>query len=250
MEPKLKSRCTFGNLKLDRQGVLSKGLVLGGELASDLDRDRIIALLGDGIYTQGCVFVRELLQNAMDATRVQRLVRDRDHSAAQSHLPREAPWLWPVEVTGRDDYAIEVTTRTTRDGGVDYIVFSIRDRGIGMSPRQIKEYFLHVGKSYYTPPQFRKEYSHPSISQFGIGFLSYVHRRSYVRVHTSGHPTNRWRPQGTGSCRSLLLVEHAVLSRRPRAASNCPISICASLPDSDGDWTYPHFKTRVPTQES
>src|SRR3984893_8625953 len=103
MEPELRKRCTFGDLKVDRSAVQAKGLVLGGELSFDLDRDRIITLLGKEIYTQGCVFVRELLQNAMDATRVQ-MVCDRDRDPAWCQLPREAPWLWPSEVAGRDDY--------------------------------------------------------------------------------------------------------------------------------------------------
>jgi hypothetical protein len=183
MEPKLRKRCVFGDLKLDSEGVRARGLVLGGELSFDLDRDRIITLLGEEIYTQGCVFVRELLQNAMDATRVQ-MVRDRDQVPTLAHLPRDAPWLWPVEITGRDDYAIEVTSRAEVADGINYVVFSIRDRGIGMNPRQIKDYFLQVGKSYYTTTQFRQEYSHPPISRFGIGFLSCLMVADRIEVTT------------------------------------------------------------------
>jgi Histidine kinase-, DNA gyrase B-, and HSP90-like ATPase len=234
MDPKLRKRCTFGDLKLDYKAVRAKGLVLGGELSFNLGRDRIIALLGDEIYTQGCVFVRELLQNAMDATRVQ-MVRDRDREPAWQHLPREAPWLWPAEITGREDYAIEVTTRTESSAGVNYVVFSIRDQGIGMSPRQIKDYFLQVGKSYYTSTQFRKEYSHPPISRFGIGFLSCLTVADRIEI------TTRTRDEPAGLVLRLNSPStNFTISKAPEAKQGTTVTlwIDPAKPRPDG-WNKP-----------
>ena len=234
MEPELRKRCTFGNLKLDRDRVRAKGLTLGGELSFDIDRDRIITLLGEEIYTEGCVFVRELLQNAIDATRVQ-MVRDRDDDPGRHHLPRDAPWLWPDEFTGRDDYAIEVTTATQNDAGIVYVIFSIRDRGTGINPRQIKEYFLQVGKSYYTTTDFRKAYSHHPISRFGIGFLSRLTVADHIFV------TTRARDEPAGlSLRLNSPSTQFTVTKAPQAEPGTTVTlwIDPAKPRPDG-WSRP-----------
>lgn len=184
MEDVLASRCTFGRLVLEDE-VSAKGLILDGELSFQIDRDRILALLGDEIYSQGSVFVRELLQNSVDATRAQ-MIRDHREQilAGELDLPLDAPWEWPHEITGQDRYAIDVKTGKEEIDNDEYTIYSITDRGIGMTPRQIRENFLQIGKSYYQTPQFNEEFTFPPISHFGIGFLSCLSVADRIEVVT------------------------------------------------------------------
>ena len=226
MEPELRSRCKFGDLQLEIGDVKAKGLELGGKVSFELDLDRILALLGGEIYSQGSVFVRELLQNAVDATRAQMI---RDHraeiEAGKLPYPDGFPWDWPLELTGQDRYEIDITTGEEIIDGIPYETFSIADKGIGMTTRQITENFLQVGKSYYKTPQFGQEFRHTPISQFGIGFLSCLTVADRIEVVT--------RPRGEAFGLRLKLAlpsKHFTIEK----AADAPLGTRVSL------WFGPH----------
>jgi hypothetical protein len=185
-EPSLSKRCFFGKLVLNRDGVKALGLVLGGTVGFHLDGDKVMELLGTEIYVQGSVFVRELIQNAIDATRAQ-IVRDASKIAENRLLPQDAPWDWPREIVGRPQYAIEVTTGSEIIGDKRFDRFLICDRGIGMTLQQLSDYLLQIGRSYYRTSQFLKEFSYPSISRFGIGFVSCL-IADRIEIVTRAHP--------------------------------------------------------------
>lgn len=167
-------RCRLGKLEFDRTRVKANGLVTGEKIAFELNRRRILELLGDEIYSTGSVFVRELLQNALDATRAQ-IVRDHHREMLEDPVtyPPDRPWDWPHSVTGTERYAIDVNVTEEKDSrGRDLILFTVTDRGTGMTLKQIKNHFLQVGVSYYQSDQFKSEFRFKPISRFGIGFLS------------------------------------------------------------------------------
>ncbi|HKS23129.1 MAG TPA: ATP-binding protein [Thermoanaerobaculia bacterium] len=168
---KLTGKHRFGRLELRRDQVRAKGLVLGDDITFELDRDRLLELLGSEIYAEGPIFCRELLQNAMDATRAQML---RDHAAEpdDARTPRKTPWTWPPEIAGQDRYKIEIDSGTVEIDGRTFDTFTVRDRGIGMTLQQLRDYLLQIGRSYYRTAQFQQEFSFSSISRFGIGFVS------------------------------------------------------------------------------
>ncbi len=127
-----------------------------GDFHLTMDQDKVIKLLaGDNLYSDPGVFVRELLQNAVDAVLMRR---------------RTDPNF------GEDEG--QITIRTWADGdGYDW--FRIEDNGIGMDEHILKNYFLKVGNSYYTSDEYQAELSHQKkdahfkpISRFGIGILS------------------------------------------------------------------------------
>ncbi len=128
-----------------------------GDFRLTMDQDKVRELLaGRNLYQDGGVFVRELLQNAIDAILTR---RTRDPAFAARHGGR-------------------VSIRSWRDAeGYDW--FRIEDDGIGMGEEEITGYFLKVGCSYYTSRQFEAdqlrygaEGSFKPISRFGIGVLS------------------------------------------------------------------------------
>ena len=127
-----------------------------GKFCLTMDQDRILKLLtGRNLYSDPGVFVRELLQNAIDAV----LTR----SSLDPHF---------AEQDGR----IVIRSWVDREG---YSWFRIEDNGIGMDDHIITDYFLKVGRSYYTSDEFRADKRHYGrgadynpISRFGIGILS------------------------------------------------------------------------------
>lgn len=129
----------------------------GGDFHITMDQERIINLLaGENLYSDSCVFVRELLQNSIDAI----LWRGENDSSFNA----------------KEHGKITITTWHDENGQG---WFKIEDNGTGMDENIIKNYFLRAGRSYYTSDDFEKErdiYSHNKtykpISRFGIGILS------------------------------------------------------------------------------
>ncbi len=128
-----------------------------GDFHITMDQDRIIELLtGKNLYSDPCVFVRELLQNSIDAI----LWRGENDSSfnAKEHG--------------------KITITTWHDGnGQGW--FKIEDNGTGMDENIIEKYFLKAGRSYYDSDDFRRDKKNSSkksnykpISRFGIGILS------------------------------------------------------------------------------
>ncbi|NNL76645.1 MAG: hypothetical protein HKO68_09960, partial [Desulfobacterales bacterium] len=103
--------------------------------------------MGNRLYSDKRVFLRELIQNAVDACNYRKLV-DNHYSAA---------------------IAIEFNS--------DISTIKVRDNGIGMTRQWIEKYFLAIGISFYQSNEIRNANRDPRIdfgfiSQFGIGFLS------------------------------------------------------------------------------
>lgn len=110
-----------------------------------IDQQRVLNLLtGHTLYNKTDVVVRELIQNSLDAVRLQALTEEPD-------------WEGQVDVHYDPDDR----------------VLRVKDNGTGMTQRIIEDHLLKVGASRYQDPDFKKE--HPTfsaISRFGIGVLS------------------------------------------------------------------------------
>jgi len=121
--------------------------------------------MGNTLYGDKRVFLRELVQNAVDACRLRS--------------------LWEPGYTP----AIDVCLNAAED------ILSVTDNGIGMDRRWMEKYFLNVGISFYRSGE-AGDFSDASgpqvsfISNFGIGFLStfLVARRIRVRTRKPGAP--------------------------------------------------------------
>ena len=119
--------------------------------------------MGDTLYSDRRVFLRELIQNAVDACHMRRLFE---------------PDYFP---------AINV------DFNPDITEIKVRDNGIGMSKQWIEKYFLNIGLSFYQSDEINRinrdaDIQLSFISRFGIGFLScfLVAERVVVKTRQSG----------------------------------------------------------------
>jgi hypothetical protein len=150
----------------------------------ELDQTAVLERLIHDVNTEPTAFIRELLQNAFDATRCEMYQRMSVEGVEPPPYPDEAGDVWldrfPVSI---------VHTKTSRfselsqkDEERDVVV--VEDLGIGMDRETILKYLLQVGRSYYTSEDFARRYHFVPTSRFGVGFLSVFDAADEVRVET------------------------------------------------------------------
>lgn len=132
----------------------------------EFERNKMFDILGDEIYQSNpYVFIRELLQNAIDAIEMR------------------------TEILEKKDLSFKpkIKLQVTEDESC-YIV-EITDNGIGMDEYIIRNYLSVAGKSYYRSSDFQKEgLKMDPISRFGIGILSCFMTADYIEIDTFKDP--------------------------------------------------------------
>lgn len=150
----------------------------------ELDHEAVFQRLIRDVYDNPLVFIRELVQNALDANRSQMyadLIKD---GVRTPEYPTQ------VDENRRQRYPVRLSLETREiknslSGEVEERqVLTIDDSGIGMDREIIQRYFLQVGRSYYTTDEFRRNFRFIPTSRFGIGFLSVFAVSDYVVVET------------------------------------------------------------------
>ncbi|MFD5782762.1 caspase family protein [Streptomyces sp. NPDC126933] len=157
------------------------------DLRFRLADDRIQELLmGEQLYGDPALAIRELYQNALDACRYR--------EARTDFLRRR--YSYPSDWSGR------ITFTQGQEDGRAYI--DCTDNGIGMGERELREVFSHAGMRFADLPEYVEEQAawqaegihlHPN-SRFGIGVLSYFMIADDITVTTcrldaDGHPGRR-----------------------------------------------------------
>jgi len=131
------------------------------DLRFSVDTSAALKLLtGNRLYSDNRVFLRELIQNAVDACNLRK---------------RFEP-----------DYSPSISIRFNDD----ISKVTVRDNGIGMDRQWIEKYFLTIGISLYQSAEVRSASQRTRIdfsfiSQFGIGFLSSFLVAEKITLQTS-----------------------------------------------------------------
>lgn len=151
------SKHDFPWTKIDDSNIETEGFIKD-EFRFTIDQEKILDLLtGHTLYNDTSVVVRELVQNSLDAIKLQHF----NHENSQSG---EVKIHW------------DSSNR----------VLSVTDNGTGMTQSIIKNHLLRVGSSLYQDEDFKEK--HPgfsSISEFGIGVLTTFMIANKVEIITS-----------------------------------------------------------------
>ena len=120
-------------------------------------------LMGEKIYGDKALGLRELVQNSMDACRTRQEIEAKNSKLGdEKYIPR-----------------IKVILNKEKNIAV------IKDNGTGMSQDIIKKHFLNIGVSYYNSRDFKlHDFKYQPIGNFGIGFLACFMLSSEVTVIT------------------------------------------------------------------
>lgn len=122
-------------------------------LKFDFSQDRAFRLIENiSIYrSQKFIFIREIIQNAIDASKIQLW---RDIRGKYSVNDRLSPFFLEREASGLFE-KYKISLRVHYDDEKKIASFSFEDRGIGISKKELKSNILTTGKSWKN----RKEYA-------------------------------------------------------------------------------------------
>lgn len=132
------------------------------------DSGGIWKLLSQSIYTDALDFLRELVQNAIDATLFKLYS---DSRAVMDHI---SPRSWNTESACQDIFIGYSEKRKE---------LFVLDSGIGMNQSDLKRFLFKVAGSGYSESGERL-FAFPSIAKFGIGFVSCLIHASDIEIFT------------------------------------------------------------------
>ncbi|CAA6799401.1 MAG: Unknown protein [uncultured Sulfurovum sp.] len=148
--------------KIDLTGIKSSSYKFG-DYKFSFDNHQVLNLLtGNNIYSDSTIFIRELLQNSIDASLYREEIEKSKGNSFQCKAIRIDDWY---DVKG--NYWI-----------------GFEDYGIGMDENILLNYFTKIGKSFYESKDFDKSMGFTAISRFGIGILSCFMVAHRVEVST------------------------------------------------------------------
>lgn len=141
------------------------------DLEFTMSRDDLVkVLMTDKLYTNNSLFVRELIQNSLDALRYRKA------------LCGASGMTW-------EEGAISLTHTTDAEG---YQMVICSDNGVGMDEEVICNFLTKAGRSFYRSPRFEQERAgfrssgvdFDPCSKFGIGFMSLFMFGDRIRIQT------------------------------------------------------------------
>lgn len=201
----------------------------------ELDQEAIFKRLIYDVYDSPNVFIRELIQNALDANRCQMYADLQKTGQPTPESPTQVPdpfrERYPVKIS-----LVESEKPNALSGEVEKRqTLVIEDCGIGMDNDVIERYFLQVGRSFYTTDEFRRSFQFVPTSRFGIGFLSVFAVSDQVTVETY-KPSS---PQQSGPIRLTLIGPRSYLltEKGQRTSSGTCIEVLLQEPLDKGTLT-------------
>lgn len=126
-------------------------------------------ILSQSVYTQEYDFVREVVQNGIDAV----LMREYLDESMPLNVP--SPRFWDAwQKTGR-----VVVAYSEREG-----VLLVSDNGTGMDKNALTQFLFRIADSGYRHQAQTRDFPFPAIAKFGIGFISCLTKAQQVVLFT------------------------------------------------------------------
>lgn len=174
----LVTKHTFPWRNINQDNIKTNGF-LSQPFNFTLDIKKILELLtGHTLYNDSNVVIRELIQNSLDAVRLQ--------SCIDNSFEGEVLVKWN-------------STENT---------LIVQDNGTGMTQEIIENFFLKAGVSRYQDEKFKKDYPNfSSISRFGIGILSMFMIADDINVITTNIEEEKARKISLRTVHGKYLIE-------------------------------------------
>jgi molecular chaperone HtpG len=181
--------------------IKSNGEYIYSDFHFKLDFHRIIDLLmGERLYGDPSLTLRELLQNSVDAVRYRQSMEKKEENSFEPF--------------------IKITLKA------DELIFE--DNGVGMDEHIFENYFMQIGRSYYNSSEYRMSgIEIDPVSEFGIGILSVFMVASKIRVESRRKPIDPLHP--TDSINIEIPTAYDYFVRRPSLRSDIGTKIILSL---------------------
>lgn len=132
------------------------------------DKGNIWNILSQSIYTDEHDFIRETIQNSIDASLICM------YNDSSINLDYKSPRFWKS-----DEYCQNLKVCYSEERNQ----FIIIDSGIGMDKESLHNFLFKVSGSGYND-YFNREFPFPSIAKFGIGFVSCLINASDIEIYT------------------------------------------------------------------
>ncbi len=139
------------------------------ELRFEIDeKGGIWDIISQSIYTNKLDFLRELLQNAIDATLM------KIYNNPSITLNSKSPRSWTIKRNGED-----IVVGYSEKNNQLYVI----DNGIGMSTMDLTNFLFKISGSGKADPDIR-HFDFPGIAKFGIGFISCLVNAENIKIYT------------------------------------------------------------------
>lgn len=139
------------------------------------EKGKIWDVISQSIYTGKFDFMRELVQNSIDACL--RWIYIHPNSEVQGCNPKS----WSLA-----QYQPTITIRISELQGTIEVI----DNGIGMDKESLKNFLFNVASSGYQNAVANRPLKFPSIARFGIGFISCLVRANKIVIKTKSRENN------------------------------------------------------------
>ena len=140
------------------------------ELRFEIDeKGGIWDILSQSIYTNQFDFVREILQNSIDATLLQKYLNQNEL------LEYCSPRAW-----GLASEADSILIGYSEKKSILYVV----DKGTGMDASDLRKFLFKVSSTAYKEQPIRR-FQFPSIAKYGIGFVSCLINAETITIFTA-----------------------------------------------------------------
>lgn len=140
------------------------------ELRFELTEEgRIWSILSQSIYTEEFDFIRELVQNGIDAVLL------RCYQSPETALDSPSPRSW-----GAWDREARVTVAYSAARQV----LLVWDDGVGMNLEEVRRFLFKIADSGYRYQPEARPFPFPAIAKFGIGFISCLSKCGEIVLYT------------------------------------------------------------------
>lgn len=167
------------------------------------EKGKLWDVISKSIYTKRFDFIREVIQNAIDATLS--FVFNMNSSKINGLIPR----LWSLEGY-RPCVIVSFSEKQN--------TLTIIDNGIGMDKFDLQNFLFRVAETGYSNKNVKRDIAFPSIAKFGIGFVSCLVRANTIYIYTK---SRFGKTKGSASGHKVVLQTHC--SEAYSEKDDCPI---------------------------